>query len=141
VTIREKIEQFKREQWEKEQQRRWDKLEWEREYNETKRQFAENVAPYIRPAQKTDYLLWMKEWLEAGNMPTHYYDRPFDNYKMYVLMSNIELPALYGVMSIDLIIPLGCDVSFRDRGHCNLYYRRGPRLEGHCAPLYSDMEF
>lgn len=40
-----------------------------------------SMFPSLRKASREDYIKWLEGFVDADNVPTHYYDYPFDRCK------------------------------------------------------------
>lgn len=98
-----------------------------------------------RPATVEDYEVWLAGYLSLGNLPTHVYDYVMPEEEFYIAMQDFELPALYGALSISIIVPDSIKVKYTD-SHNNLYFMRGFTSIGFhnqltFVPIYSDVKF
>lgn len=112
--------------------------EWMRDFQAKKSQAARDLFPCLRPASRSDYIKWLRAYVEAGNEPTHYYDHPFDQWdNFYVAKRDFELIPLCGASAINIIVPEGVKCLGGSRGHINLYFYEGPAAKG-TVPVFND---
>lgn len=102
---------------------------------------AKHRAIKEQPATVKDYTAWLRGYMDRGKEPNHIVDHPFDGDKFYVITRNMEIPTLHGAMAVNLIIPEGVEVSFRDIGHTSLYFMKGYTTTDRSVTVYSDIVF
>lgn len=101
----------------------------------------QEVMPKVRPARTSEYVAWLRGYLEQGGNITNVYDYPFRRPEFQMALDNVTLPpGLCGSMSLQIIVPRGLTVEYEGLGHCTLYFMDGFRLVGHWVPAYSDID-
>jgi len=87
----------------------WEQIDEDKKEGERiDREFWEVMAPYLRKAQKSEYIEWLKGYLASGETPTEIFN--FNFYGCYVLTKNInEIPQPYTITKI--IVPEGINVN------------------------------
>lgn len=86
------------------------------------------------------YKKWLKGYLYKGGEITHYYDYEMHTDKLYIISYDTEIPALYGAMSLMLIVEEGVLVAFPDGlGHNNVYYMDSHEVKGSWVPTYTNI--
>lgn len=125
---------------EAEQEAKWEAEQCKREAESAETARAISTLP-LRPAHMAEYVAWLKGYLAIeGNDITHAYDYRFPVDSMRVPTSDISLPPLYGAFGLSLIVPVGITVKTPDgRGHSNLYYMDGFRVDGGFVPAYTNI--
>lgn len=129
-----------------------DDLEHEREAEK----FKMLIGNALRPAVPVDYLGWLKEFILAGNNPTHYCDVHINAYisDFQVATKDFRVSPLHSHFAKHIIVPYG--IRFQgDLGHTNLYMfdgttlpiqyassiKEGPIHIGEWAPVFKDTKF
>ncbi len=76
----------------------------------------------VRPATSAEYSFWVTGWVkQGGQLQTDwFYDRPMDS-DWYVAYGDLLVPALYGALAVNIIIPEGIKDLGGDTGHNNLF--------------------
>lgn len=100
-----------------------------------------DVMPRLRSARVSEYVTWLRGYLEHGGNITHVYDYPFTRPGFHMALDNIKdlPPRLCGAMSLHIIVPRGLTIEYEDIGHCSFYFMDGFRLDGSWVPVYSDI--
>lgn len=146
--LNERLNAFRREEL---RRRREKELERERylEKSVAEKSRAERVMlSHCVPATINDYKEWLKGYLSAGNIPTHFYDYPFERVAedFFLGMEDFEVVPLYGANGVSIIVPSGTNVLGNDTGHNRLYFEEGYKTLGShgssaYVPIYSDIAF
>lgn len=108
------------------------------------RQAAVSSRPVLRPARLDHYVKWLRDWIEHGNQPNLYYDRPFSasDWRIADEVDNFIVPRNRGAGSVNIIVHIGVEhYVIGDLGHNQLYCHEGPEQVGGSIPVYSDPIF
>jgi hypothetical protein len=114
------------------------------------RLFKLETMEHLRQAEVADYMDWLKGFMEAGGSPTHFYDYDMPTKEWFMAESDLVMPPMYGVSSVNVIVPTGVEVgrieqknknNFHDVGHNNLYFEDGFVSESGFVPVYKDTTF
>jgi len=93
-------------------------------------------------AGKRDYDEWLTGYMAQGNEPTHYYEYPWSRVagSFFVATKDFELPPLFGVSAISLIVPKSVKFLGGGLGHSRLYFEDGYTMKGEyiVVPVYQD---
>lgn len=108
----------------------------ERRYARLDKQKAA-IMQFLRPADVNDYVMWLEGYLRNGGSFTHYYDYDFRVGRMYVATADVTIPALYGAMSVDVIVPKKFTVVAS--GHCGLYFMEGFQKDAFTVPSFNNL--
>lgn len=106
---------------------------------------SEELLASVRAAEPIEYAAWLSGYLAAGGQVTHEYDYNLPSRHFFVAVnSGMYVPALYGAMSVRLIVPAGVRVSLSTEfhgnpGHSSVYFMDGFRQVGNFVPLYEDV--
>ncbi|MBT4376703.1 hypothetical protein HOD29_04990 [archaeon] len=114
---------------------RRDKERRENELKQIKKRIGTNSVRY---ATLEEYVRWMKKYLESGKKPTHDYDSEFNRRDILVATSDLDVPDLFGVAAIDVIVPSGINID-NDGGHSRFFYMDNPE-KATFAPMYKDVK-
>ena len=117
---------------------------WIAEAEEAKARFR-RLGACMRPATRSDYLMWLAGFLRNGGRVTHAYDRPFvAGDEWFYVHSDCCVPALYGAFAARLIVAAGVSISPESSqegfGHSDLYYMDGFHSSG-WVPLFANTCF
>ncbi|SLH41618.1 hypothetical protein [Mycobacteroides abscessus] len=108
------------------------------------RQASLSSKQVLRPAGLDHYVKWLRDWLEHGNQPNLYYDKPFvaSNWRIADEVDNFIVPRNRGAGSVNIIVHMGTEhYVMGDLGHNQLYCHEGPEQVGGRIPVYSDPIF
>jgi hypothetical protein len=114
------------------------------------RLFKTETMKHLTQAEVTDYVNWLRGYMEAGGTPTHFYDSDMSTEGWFKAESDLEMPPMYGASSVSVIVPKGVEVerikqnsnaAFHDVGHNNLYFEDGFVSESGFVPVYRDTTF
>lgn len=95
-----------------------------------------------RVAELSDYLVWLKGYIDNGGEITHSYNYPFSRWASWRLAINdLEVTPLFGASSFNIIIPKGVNCNIDDVGHNVIYFIDGFIVEGagRVVPIFSDI--
>lgn len=84
----------------------------------------EIMVSHFRQAKPIDYAKWLKKYIENGGKVTNFYSYNMHVDRFYVAKSDFKMFPLYGATSMDVIVPVGINVtSASDTGHNNIYFQ------------------
>lgn len=137
-----KLEAFIRAEKVKEEERLKRAAKYEMDHQKTMYIAKNTMFPSLRKASREDYIKWLEGFVNADNVPTHYYDYPFDHQEdlFYMAIRNFELTPLYGAKSINIIVPEGIKILGGHHGHSNVFCYDGYKHYG-SVPVFSDTIF
>ncbi|MGW8954663.1 hypothetical protein [Streptomyces sp. NPDC055709] len=98
----------------------------------------------FRPSTVNEYVLWLKQWLDAGNSPTHYYDYPMSrDLSWQVAVRDFTTGGECGADAVRIVVPPGIRHIGGGLGDNQLYFMDGPSHGGgvFLVPVFSDPEF
>lgn len=123
-------------------------MEYEKQMKKSKEEHESRIQAFnnklggkTRPATKTDYMRWLKGFLENGGEVTHVYDYDMHLIGWEVVTQDFEISPLYGSESKNLIVEEGVVLKGGAEGHCGMYFMDGFRLHCGIVPIYSDIIF
>lgn len=103
---------------------------------------AKSWLDNCRVAELSDYLVWLKGYVDNGGEITHCYDYPFSRWASWRLAINdLEITPLFGANSFNIIIPKGVNCNIDEVGHNVIYFIDGFIVggAGRVVPIFSDI--
>lgn len=90
-----------------------------------------------------EYIEWLRQWIEAGNSPTHAYDYPFTRWTWLTAQRDFTTGGECGSLAVNILVPPGVRHVGGALGHNLLYLTDGDgvSLKGRSVPVFSDPEF
>lgn len=103
------------------------------------------LAESLRPAELSDYVIWLEGYIEKGGCPTHVYDYPFSQTRgaggFSVATQDFSIGPRYGASSVHVIVPKGIQATCIERGNSILYFMDGFTCSEHAwVPVYQDFQ-
>lgn len=102
------------------------------------------LIDHLCKASVKDYLKWLEGFFNRGGLPLHCYDYPFERRDFYIARCSLKVPALYGALSLNIIVPAGIDVQPADNvqgfGHIGIFWMDGFKTNGSVS-IYNDINF
>lgn len=95
----------------------------------------------LRRGTSEEYASWLKGYLKAGGCITDSYDYETTKLRFFVATDHIKLVPLYGVDSLEIIVPEGLTVQGKG-GHIDIFLMDGfTSNKTKWTPLFSDINF
>jgi hypothetical protein len=121
----------------------WDEMQEQHKLEHRHREEIKQggVMPHLRPATPKDYNRWLTGYIQNGGEPSHCYDYPMTRARFYIAIRDFVLHPFYGAQSINVIVPVGVNVSVYDAGHNSVFYMEEFKKGAFTTvPLYSDFQ-
>jgi hypothetical protein len=110
------------------------------------------LIEHLCKASVKDYLKWLEGFFNNGGLPSHCYDYPFERRDFYIAHCSLKVPALYGAMSLNIIVPVGVSIQPIDNaqgfGHIGIFWMDGFKINSNVGfktnsnvAIYNDTNF
>ncbi|MFW6312224.1 MAG: hypothetical protein ACOC1K_08340 [Nanoarchaeota archaeon] len=100
--------------------------------------YMKYLTPKLKKARHTDYIKWLKGFIQTKGEPTHIYDYNFRNTRWYIAKDNFILASLYGSSALNIIIPENVKYKISNIGHNTVYDMNGYVCYGDFVPIYKN---
>ncbi len=114
--------------------------EYERQHHETEK-LKGGMRTRMRRASVEDYRRWLIGYLENDGKITHVYDYQFGSWEWYIASDGLVVYPLYGVQSVNIIVPEGVEIEVKGTSHNAIYYMDGFKKNDCIVPDFSDIKF
>jgi hypothetical protein len=124
----------------RQEEARWRAQEavWEQRSRAAVARRDRTVMPYVQPTTVAEYAAFVRGFLANGGTIRYVRDRNLSGY--WTVRQDIELPALYGANSVDLLVAEGRQVTMPDGpGHATICWMDGFRLQGAGLEMFTDV--
>jgi hypothetical protein len=108
-------------------------------------QHPERMFSCLEPATADDYTSWLHGFVDQGGKPNRSLSNPMSQDKWYKATKDFTIVPLYGLASVNIIVPEGIAIDGIDPGHSNLFFfedfkTRGMKGSIALVPVYSDTQ-
>lgn len=93
------------------------------------------------PCKAEVYFEWLREWVNAGNEPTHDYNWKLDDGEFYHSNHDVVIQPAHGTSSKNLVVEKACSVIAEGHSHNSIFFwdqGGNPVTIGIGVPIYSN---